>query len=593
MSKLKEELEFFIMEKTATNPSEKFILESLQAGKENLNYNTKPENETGNINTILPSLSKKDAERMEIIKGELLIKTQNKNEVKWAQEIGLKVNPYQISEDGELESSDGNLLLVDSTGKLVIPEGVVSIGEGAFANLEGLKTIIIPGTVKKIERNAFTNNVTLEKVIMEDGVEYIGQFAFMNCTNLLEVEMPNSVTYLGVQAFYNDTNLNKIKLSNKLGKIENYTFAVCQKLESIEIPEGITALGSCVFEECINLKSIKISKTVKTIETTSFSITPNLKNIEIDPLNTNLAFEQGVLLGNNKEEIIKVLENEISGNTFIVPKSVTKLGARILETCPQIQRVEIPKNVKTIDPLFFAKSITEVVIDENNKIFTCDGKAVYQDKINLLIYYAKDSTVTIEDGIENILDFAFYANKNMQNIILPNSIKTIGNQVFNGCTNLKKIELGENIEQVNPLFIYGSGIEEIVINEKNSKYTVNKNLLLEENGTKLITVIAPMGSIETLEIPKGIIEIGDFAVHNQNKMTSITIPNTVIKIGKSFNYSRGLTSINIPSSVEFIGNTCFAESNNLKEIKIDKKKGTIEGSPWGCIYGERAIIWKE
>ncbi len=66
--------------------------------------------------------------------------------------------------------------------------------EGAFSNLEGLKTIVIPGTVKEIGMNAFKNNKTLEKVIIQEGVEKIGESAFERCTNLKTIELPESIS---------------------------------------------------------------------------------------------------------------------------------------------------------------------------------------------------------------------------------------------------------------------------------------------------------------------------------------------------------------------------------------------------------------
>ena len=113
-------------------------------------------------------------EKLEVIKGELLINTQDREEIRIAQSLGIQVNPYDIR-DGVLWSSNGNLLLMDeNTGSLTIPDSVTAIGEGAFANLEGLKTIIIPSTVKRIEKNAFRNNSTLETVIMQEKVNTDG-----------------------------------------------------------------------------------------------------------------------------------------------------------------------------------------------------------------------------------------------------------------------------------------------------------------------------------------------------------------------------------------------------------------------------------
>lgn len=88
-------------------------------------------------------------------------------------------------------------------------------------------------------------------------------------------------------------------------------------------------------------------------------------------------------------------------------------------------------------------------------------------------------------------------------------------------------------------------------------------------------------------------EIGVYAFHNCLALKSVIIPNTVTKIGNSFQYCGNLTKIEIPSSVTEIGTGCFGNCTNLTEIIVHKKKGEISGAPWGCIYGERAIKWDE
>lgn len=84
-----------------------------------------------------------------------------------------------------------------------------------------------------------------------------------------------------------------------------------------------------------------------------------------------------------------------------------------------------------------------------------------------------------------------------------------------------------------------------------------------------------------------------YAFHARSNLESIIIPNTVTKIGTSFANCNKLTKIEIPSSVTEIGTGCFGNCTNLTEIIVHKKKGEISGSPWGCIYGERAIKWDE
>ena len=76
-------------------------------------------------------------------------------------------------------------------------------------------------------------------------------------------------------------------------------------------------------------------------------------------------------------------------------------------------------------------------------------------------------------------------------------------------------------------------------------------------------------------------------------MSGIKLPNTIKRINNSFNYCDGLNNIEIPSSIEYINPNCFSNSINLQEIKIHTKKDKVKGSPWSCIYGDRAIIWDE
>ena len=198
-SAYKEEVDLYKTNKYAENRN--FSENTLEAGKTSLSYNTKNQDEEGNIKTIITTITDADMEKFEIIKGKLLIKTKDVKEIKVAQSLGIEVNPYDITEEGELQSSNGNLLLVDETGTLKIPESVTKIGEGAFANVEGLKKIIIPGSVKEIGINAFANNLTLEMVIIEDGVERISEMAFKECKNLKDVKLPDSINYIGGQAF--------------------------------------------------------------------------------------------------------------------------------------------------------------------------------------------------------------------------------------------------------------------------------------------------------------------------------------------------------------------------------------------------------
>ena len=591
LGKLKEELELFKLDQKAKN--ENFYEESLTAGKNSLFYNTKTDDNEKNIKNVLTTISDKYIDNLEIIKGELLLNTQDKRLIRLAQSLNIKVNPYLIIE-GRLMSSDGNLLLVDENGKLTIPENVTKIATGAFSNVEGLKTIIIPGTVKEIESSAFMNNNSLESVIILDGLEKINNNAFKYCTSLKKIEMPDSVTYMGSDVFWGDTKLEEVKLSEKLTGINGWTFQSCKSLKNIILPESITLIGKSAFAACTSLETINLPKNLNTILEKAFGNTTALNTINIDPENENFAIENGILYGKSQGNIVKILNQAVSGDTFTVPNGIKILDSNVLGDYTNITNVIIPDSVTQLSIDFLNNKITNVTISDSNTNYKSDGKGVYsKDGKELIRYYANESLVSLEEGLENIGTQAFSYNTKIVEINFPESLRKIQNSCFNGCSKLNEISLGKNITLLNSNSIYGSSINNIIIDENNENYSIINGALYNKDGTIFISPVKKLGSITSYSIPEGVKEIADSAFASQTKLSSITFPNTLEIIGlQSFHNCTSLTSVEIPSSIKKVGSSCFLDCGvNLTEIIIHKPQGSVAGSPWGCQYGDRAIKW--
>ena len=88
-----------------------------------------------------------------------------------------------------------------SLKKVVIPEGVVSIGDYAFANASKLKTVELPSTIKSIGRGAFSNCQSLRSITLPEGLVFLDAEVFYACTHLGAVKVPASVTAIGVDCF--------------------------------------------------------------------------------------------------------------------------------------------------------------------------------------------------------------------------------------------------------------------------------------------------------------------------------------------------------------------------------------------------------
>ena len=593
---IEEEYAMYISNRSVESEG-RFELDSLSASENRLEYNTK-EGTEGSIYEVIPSAKKKYEGEFEIIKGELYYKGQAEDKLIWAKEVGIGIIPYIIIE-GELVSSNVNIELVTGSGSIVIPSNVEVIGEGAFSNVEGLKEVVIPGTVKEIKKNAFANNNTLEKVIIEEGVEKIEENAFYSCKNLKEVQIADSVIEIGSSAFMYCSNLEKINIPNNLKEIPSYFIYYCPKIENIVIPDSVINIENGGFGYT-NISSINISKNVTSIGTSAFVNCNKLEKVNIDSENKSFKYENGILYDLNKGEVKFIANSKLNSEVFEFPYGVkiANLGGGITNNkIKVIKIIKIPETVTSISFYDFAflSNLEDIEIAEGNNVYQKIGNGVYNKDENnkILYYYLKDEkNVILEEGIKEIASYAFMYNKELESIELPDSLKIINNQVFNGCSKLNNIKIGKNLSNINGMSFYNIPVDtNIEISPTNNYYIFENGMILTKDRKKLVREITTNN--EDVEIPYGIEEIGDYAFHYCINLKNVIIPNTVKKIGNSFNHCDALEKIEIPSSVESISSNCFNYSLNLKEIVIHKKKGEITGSPWGCVYGDRGVTWDE
>jgi|GEM_PF-2287464 len=85
--------------------------------------------------------------------------------------------------------------------KVIIPEGVVSIAEYAFANAEKLETVVLPSTLKVIGRGAFSGCAMLDTVTLPEGLLELDAEVFDGCLRLGKLKIPASVEKIGVDCF--------------------------------------------------------------------------------------------------------------------------------------------------------------------------------------------------------------------------------------------------------------------------------------------------------------------------------------------------------------------------------------------------------
>ena len=122
---------------------------------------------------------------------------------------------------------------------------------------------------------------SIKKIIIKNGVTSIGNFSFQDCVKLEKVNVANSVTKIGDFAFDGCSNIKSIKIPSKITDIGTYAFCGCEKLEHIDIPDGVKGIGMAAFSNCSRLKDIKLPKNAKYIGRGAFTECTSLKELVI------------------------------------------------------------------------------------------------------------------------------------------------------------------------------------------------------------------------------------------------------------------------------------------------------------------------
>ena len=592
LSSYQEELGAFKAVKLMDNDA--FLESSITSGENSLIYNTQPEGETGNVYDVITSLKDSNfAGKIEIIKGEIVLNSTDETEIRAAQVVGIEVNPY-IIENGELTSSGANLALMDKNGSLTIPEGVTKIGEGAFANLSGLKTIIIPGTVKEIGANAFAYNVDLETAILQEGVEVIGNHAFMECDKLKTIELPESLTSIDSAAFMHCPSLNNVKIPSKIKTISALAFYSCTGLTSIELPVGLESINLQAFYNCTSLERIYIPKTVNSIENGAFDRCTKLMDIEIEKGNEKYSYsvDSGMLVDISTNQILFISSSVLNNiTTFNIPEGITNFNINI-STYTNIKAIVIPQSLLTIGEAFcFPTSIENVEVADGNSNFVVENDCLYNgDKTELIMCFTKGGEAELANTLIKVNNYAFRQAVNIKNVNFPDSVTSIGNQVFGSInTKIESIIIGANVTSIDPIFKYSNYYGIITVDEANPNFSMENNELYNKDKTELLGIYHDIQG--QYIVREGVTKIGDRAFHAKGKMTEIILPENLKEIGSSFIYCSGLTAINIPNSVKKINTDAFLYDSNLMSIQIDNTPNSIEGAPWGAPVGDRAIEW--
>ncbi len=259
---------------------------------------------------------------------------------------------------------------------ITISAGVKDIGISAFMRCTGLARVNFAqdSQLQSIGNLAFSGCSNLSSITIPNGVTIIGHGAFGICSNLSSITIPNGVTSIGDSAFNSCSNLSSITIPNGVTRIGDYVFAFCSNLSSITIPNGVTSIGDYAFWSCSNLSSITIPNGVTSIGDSAFESCSNLSSITI-------------------------------------PDSITSIGDSAFYGCSQLQ--------------YNGYDTANYLGNQNNPY--------------LVLIKAKNTEITscqIHSDTKLINSSAFFGCTGLSSVLIPSSVMTIGEGVFNQCQGL-------------------------------------------------------------------------------------------------------------------------------------------------------------
>ncbi|MGN1417845.1 MAG: leucine-rich repeat domain-containing protein, partial [Acutalibacteraceae bacterium] len=434
-------------------------------------------------------------------------------------------------DDGNISGySDNVTWTLYDDGELVIS------GSGEMGDFE-CKNILpkVPYASYSYDSSGDPSDKTISSVVIENGITKIGTYAFCGLSSLTEMEIPDGVETISDYSFEYCKNLKSITFSNAVKKIGSYAFRSCESLTNVEIPSNVTSIGSYAFLFCKSLTRVEIPASMLSIGNRAFESCSMLTEINVDSNNTKYESENGVLFNKGKTTIITYPTGK-TDTEYLIPDSVTKIGAYAFYKCINLEKMNIPNSVSVIDSCAF-----EMCNNLNN--------------------------ITLANSVNEIRSFAFSGCNNLTSITIPYSVTNIDYWAFRKCINLKEINVdsqSKTFESENGI-LFSKGKTTIL---KYPEGKTDEEYVIPDSVTKIgYCAFEYCRYLKDLTISENVTTMSSWTFSYCNLLTNVTIKGSMANIREdSFCACKNLTTITIPNTVTDIKYNAFESCNSLKDV---------------------------
>ena len=260
---------------------------------------------------------------------------------------------------------------------------------------------------------------TAKIVILPENITKIGAYTFNSCTGLTGIGIPDSITSIGDRGFVGCSALTNMYMPDSVSLLGNHVFHGCTKLSNIKISDNLASIKDYMFYSCKALKSITIPNSVTSIGTMAFYECSALTSINIS-------------------------------------NSVTSIGESAFSKCKALKSITIPNSVASISANAFTdcEVLEKLDVDSENKYYDSRNNcnAIIETASNKLIIGCKNSI--IPDTVSSIGNYAFYGCTGLKSITIPGKVTDIGGSAFDSCTSLSSVTISDGVTSIGTHAFY-------------------------------------------------------------------------------------------------------------------------------------------
>lgn len=385
---------------------------------------------------------------------------------------------------------------------------------------------------------------TEERVTIPDTVEVVGESAFENNQKVQFVVIPKSVKRLDAYVFWGCNNLEEVVLGKGLTAVDEYSFAGCTGLKQITIPENVQSIDAQAFAGCINLTDIYIPATVTGIAEDAFL---NCDNVTIRADEGSVAAQFSQKLAEQKNRDPMVTAAPVQTPTAVSRPDTQATTEPVSTTTPAPVATPVPGNVLG----------STIVVGNHALVMVHPGEEKVQQgytepeagqetgeeqditaetengKIPEWMYYRNQSVsaVTIPEGTTEIGRFAF-SRSSLRTVTIPEGVTVIDYAAFYHCDNLDNVILPDTVNTVGAKAFTHTGWMDDFEENSMDDFLISGDIL-----------VAYKGNLPEVVIPDGVRVIAEEAFRNHTELKKVHLPASVTDIGNDA-FPEGIEIIN-------------------------------------------------